>query len=72
MEENQNQNQSKGIAIPDSWVEEIDDKNSINAVIEVPENIKTDGFKQAAGKLLEINERGIVQLLEEDYHPEKS
>ena len=72
VEENQNQNQSKGIAIPDSWVEEIDDKNSINAVIEVPENIKTDGFKQAAGKLLEINERGIVQLLEEDYHPEKS
>ena len=66
------QDYSMGVRAPDDWVEEIDDKNSINAVIEVPEKIKTDGFKQATGKIIKVSEQGIVHLLEEDYHPKKS
>lgn len=66
------QDYNRGIEVPDNWIEKIDDKNSINAVIEVPEKIKKDGFKQATGKILKVNESGIVQLLEEDYQPKKT
>lgn len=70
MEEEQDYN--RGIEVPDNWIEEIDDKNSINAVIEVPEKIKKDGFKYAMGKSLKVNEMEIVKLLEEDYRLKKT
>lgn len=70
MEEEQDYN--RGIEVPDNWIEEIDDKNSINAVIEVPEKIKKDGFKYAMGKILKVNEMEIVKLLEEDYRLKKT
>jgi len=58
------------LRVPDSWKEEIDTYNRIDATITVPESIRTDGFKSASAEQISVNREGVLSLLEDYYHPQ--
>lgn len=59
------------IQIPDSWEEEIDPNNRIDATIIVPESISSEGFRGATAEIRSVNVEGMLLALEEYYHPRK-
>lgn len=59
------------IQIPDSWQEEIDSYNRIDATVTVPESISTKGFKSASAEKIEVDQEGVLSVLEDYYHPQK-
>ncbi|GEM_PF-2097565 len=68
-EDNKNVNKSYSIDIPTIWKEEIDEQNKINAVINVPDSIREQGFKKANATVVKGDQANILSLFEEYYHP---
>lgn len=59
------------VQIPDSWKEEIDLNNRIDATVNVSENIRKNGFRSANAVIKSVDREGILQTLENYYHPQK-
>ncbi len=54
-----------GIEIPYSWEEIVDDKIYINATIEVPDLLRTQGFRKAVGNEKQTSHDKIMTIVEE-------
>lgn len=67
----QEETQAKGIDIPYEWKEQVNERNVINAVIEVPDIIRQEGFQSVKATKKEIDLAKLLKLLEEDYQPYK-
>ena len=59
------------IEIPDTWKEDIDQHNRIDAEITVPERIRENGFQSVTAEIKDVNQEGTLALLETYYHPQK-
>lgn len=59
------------IQIPDSWKEEIDLYNKIDATVIVPECVRMNGFRSASAKIKDVDYEKLLLSLEEYYHPQK-
>lgn len=59
------------IQVPDSWKEDIDEYNSIDAEITIPDYIKEKGFRKSYADIIVINQERLLALLEDYYHPHK-
>lgn len=57
--------------VPDNWHEEIDSYNSIDAMIDIPNIVKEEGFQKATAKLTSVKQDELLYFLEEFYHPQK-
>ncbi len=72
MEENENNiEENHSIQIPDSWKEEIDEYNSIDAAIAVSDCIRENGFQKSYAEIVDINQEKLLAFLEDYYHPHK-
>lgn len=58
-----------GIEIPYNWTEIIDEKNCIDAVVDVPDIIRTKGFQKAVGVAKEVSREKALTIVETYYHP---
>lgn len=59
------------IQIPNSWKEEIDPNNRIDAAIIVPESICREGFRSATAEIRSVDTERVLLALEDYYHPRK-
>ncbi len=57
--------------VPSVWKEKIDEYNSIDAVVNIPDDIRKNGFQKATATLVDIKEKNVLTLLEDYYHPYK-
>lgn len=72
IEENENNIEGNhSIQVPDSWKEEIDEYNSIDAAITVSDCIRENGFRKSYAEIVDINQEKILAFLEDYYHPHK-
>ncbi len=58
-----------GMDIPYEWNEVINDKNQIQALIEVPEQVRQKGFREVEAKSQEIDEQSVLSCLQDYYEP---
>lgn len=62
---------SYALEVPYHLEKEINELHSIDANIEIPEKIRTDGFQKAIGIEKEVPQENILKILEPFYHPQK-
>ena len=55
---------SYSIDIPYNWEECVDEKNSINAIIDIPDVIRTKGFQRAVGTVKEVVQEDILDIVQ--------
>lgn len=67
--DNQQVIESYSIEIPNSWQEEIDEINRIDAIVNVPDSIREQGFKKTIATVVKGDQANILSLFEEYYHP---
>lgn len=60
---------SYSIEIPYDVYEEIDENNWIDAVVDVPDSIRTKGFQKAKGTVKKIDQEKVLGIIEDYYHP---
>lgn len=71
MTENNNIEENHSIQVPDSWKEEIDEYNSIDAAITISDCIREKGFRKSYAEIVDINQEKMLDFLEDYYHPRK-
>lgn len=57
------------IEIPYDVYEKIDENNWIDAVVDVPDSIRTKGFQKAKGTVKKIDQEKVLGIIEDYYHP---
>ena len=61
----------KPIEVPELWEEVIDERNSISAEINIPDEIREYGFLKASGNIFLPQEDDVLPLFEDYYKPYK-
>lgn len=56
-----------GIEVPAEWSEQIDERNRIDAVINIPDTIREEGFRSAYATAVLPSREGLLEFLE-DFH----
>lgn len=60
---------SYGMEIPYEYKADINEWNRIDAVIDVPDAVREEGFRKASAHVVDVPKASILALLEEFYHP---